>query len=161
MYLRSTPRRNKDGSEVRYLQLAHNEWDPRKRRSAMQVVYSFGREDAGTARRCSGCGRVAGLLDGPALAGAAPGWTTPGPVARRDLGAGRAVGAAGDREGDGRMLKGRRRDEAAERVLFALVANRALEPSSKLAAARWAAEDARSPACRPRATTPATGRWTG
>src|SRR5665811_2477211 len=38
-------------------------------------------------------------------------------------------------------LKGRRRDEAAERVLFALVANRALAPSSKLAASRWACED--------------------
>ena len=34
-----------------------------------------------------------------------------------------------------------RRDETAERVLFALVANRALAPSSKLAAARWVNED--------------------
>ena len=47
MYLRSTPRRNKDGSEVRYLQLAHNVWDPQLRRSKVQVVYNFGREDAG------------------------------------------------------------------------------------------------------------------
>ena len=41
-----------------------------------------------------------------------------------------------------RLLKGCRRDPAAERVLFALVANRALAPCSKLAAARWASEDA-------------------
>ena len=41
-----------------------------------------------------------------------------------------------------RLLKGRRRDESAERVLFALVANRALAPSSKLAAACWVNEDA-------------------
>jgi len=40
-----------------------------------------------------------------------------------------------------RLLAGRRRDERAERVLFALVANRALAPSSKLAAARWINED--------------------
>ena len=46
MYLRSTPRRNKDGSEVRYVQLAHNVWDPQLRRSKVQVVYNFGREDA-------------------------------------------------------------------------------------------------------------------
>ena len=46
MYLRSTPRRNRDGSEVRYLQLAHNVWDPQLRRSKVQVVYNFGREDA-------------------------------------------------------------------------------------------------------------------
>ena len=39
------------------------------------------------------------------------------------------------------LLKGRRLDPGAERVLFALVANRALAPSSKLAAARWASED--------------------
>jgi hypothetical protein len=31
MYLRTIGRRNKDGSEVRYVQLAHNEWDPVRR----------------------------------------------------------------------------------------------------------------------------------
>src|SRR5512133_327210 len=45
MYLRSTPRRNKDGSVVRYMQLAHNVWDPAAKRSRVQVVYNFGRED--------------------------------------------------------------------------------------------------------------------
>jgi hypothetical protein len=39
------------------------------------------------------------------------------------------------------LLTGRRLDPGAERVLFALVANRALAPSSKLAAARWVSED--------------------
>ena len=39
-------------------------------------------------------------------------------------------------------LKTTRRDAAAERVLFALVANRALDPSSKLAAAHWAGRKA-------------------
>jgi hypothetical protein len=39
------------------------------------------------------------------------------------------------------LLKGRRLDPSAERVLFALAANRALAPSSKLAAARWASQD--------------------
>ena len=43
--MRSTPRRNKDGSEVRYLQLAHNVWDPAAKRSRVQVVYNFGREE--------------------------------------------------------------------------------------------------------------------
>ena len=46
MYLRSAPRRNKDGTEVRYLQLAHNVWDPAAKRSKVQVVYNFGCEDA-------------------------------------------------------------------------------------------------------------------
>ena len=40
-----------------------------------------------------------------------------------------------------RVAAGRRLDgEAAERVIFALVAQRALEPGSKLAATRWVAE---------------------
>ena len=38
------------------------------------------------------------------------------------------------------LLAGNRRDQRAERVLFALVANRALAPSSKLAATRWVNE---------------------
>jgi hypothetical protein len=46
MYLRATPRRNKDGSTVRYLQLAYNVWDPLAKRSRAQVLYNFGREDA-------------------------------------------------------------------------------------------------------------------
>lgn len=37
------------------------------------------------------------------------------------------------------LLEGRRLDAGAERVLFALVANRALEPLSKLAATSWGA----------------------
>jgi transposase len=40
-----------------------------------------------------------------------------------------------------RLLKGRRLDPSAERVLFALVASRALAPSSKLAASRWINDD--------------------
>ena len=45
MYLRTTQRRNRDGSSVRYLQLAHNQWDPKAARSTVQVLYHFGRED--------------------------------------------------------------------------------------------------------------------
>src|SRR5450755_1556691 len=45
MYLRTIGRRNKDGSEVRYVQLAHNEWDPQRKCSVAKVIHSFGRED--------------------------------------------------------------------------------------------------------------------
>ena len=45
MYLRTIGRRNKDGSEVRYVQLAHNEWDPQRKISVARVIHSFGRED--------------------------------------------------------------------------------------------------------------------
>src|SRR5665647_1856284 len=110
MYLRTTPRKNKDGSVVRYLQLAHNTWDPVAKRSRAQVIYNFGRED--TANRAALTRLIASVT--------------------RFLGLDAVMR---------RLLKGRRRDEAAERVLFALVANRALAPSSKLAASRWACED--------------------
>jgi Transposase DDE domain len=144
MYLRSTPRRNKDGSEVRYLQLAHNVWDGAAKRSRVQVIYNFGREDAANREALARLvASVTRFLDpGQALAASAEGleftesrplggtWVLDGLWARLEIGAAMR-----------RLLKGRRLDAAAERVLFALVANRALAPSSKLAAARWASED--------------------
>jgi hypothetical protein len=43
MYLRTTARRNQDGTVVRYSQLAENVWDPQKRCAVAKVIYSFGR----------------------------------------------------------------------------------------------------------------------
>jgi hypothetical protein len=144
MYLRSTPRRNKDGSEVRYLQLAHNVWDPQLRRSKVQVVYNFGREDAANREALQRLvASVTRFLDpAAALAAAAEGLEF---TESRPLGGTWALDALWSQLGIGpamrKLLKGRRRDGSAERVLFALVANRALAPSSKLAAARWVSED--------------------
>jgi hypothetical protein len=144
MYLRSTPRRNKDGSEVRYLQLAHNVWDPQKRRSAVQVVYNFGREDTASREALQRLvASVTRFLDpDAALAASADGLEF---TESRPLGGTWVLDALWSRLGIGkemrRLLKGRRRDETAERVLFALAASRALAPSPKLAAARWASED--------------------
>jgi hypothetical protein len=56
--------------------------------------------------------------------------------AARYVGVGRAVARLGVDRLLRRLLADRRADERAERVLFALVANRALEPLSKLAATR-------------------------
>jgi transposase len=144
MYLRSTPRRNKDGSEVRYLQLAHNVWDSRLRRSKVQVVYNFGREDQANREALQRLvASVTRFLDpGAALAATAEGLEFTG---SRPLGGTWALDALWAQLGIGpamrKLLKGRRLDDSAERVLFALVANRALAPSSKLAAARWISED--------------------
>src|SRR6266566_3695067 len=144
MYLRSTPRRNKDGSEVRYLQLAHNMWDPQLRRSKVQVVYNFGREDAANreALRRLVASVTRFLEPDKALAAAVEGLEF---TESRPLGGTWALDALWARLGIGpamrRLLKDRRLGDSAERVLFALVANRALAPSSKLAAARWISED--------------------
>ena len=144
MYLRSTPRRNKDGSEVRYLQLAHNVWDPAAKRSRVQVIYNFGREEPATREALERLvASVARHLEpGKARAIAAEGLEF---AESRPLGGTHVLDALWERLGIGpamrELLKGRRLDPSAERVLFALVANRALAPSSKLAAARWASED--------------------
>jgi Transposase DDE domain len=146
MYLRSTPRRNKDGTEVRYLQLAHNVWDPAAKRSKVQVVYNFGREDSASREALRRLvASVTRYLE-PEKALAAAAGDELEFAESRPLGGTWVLDALWARLGIGaalrRLLKGRRLDESAERVLFALVANRALAPSSKLAAARWISEDA-------------------
>jgi Transposase DDE domain len=145
MYLRTTPRRNRDGSVVRYLQLAHNIWDPQAKRSRVQVVYNFGREDANN--RAALQRLVASLtrfLD-PDQALAATVGEGVGVVESRPLGGAWVLEGLWHRLGIDttmrRLLQGRRLDPSAERVLFALVCNRALAPASKLAAAGWASDD--------------------
>jgi DDE family transposase len=149
MYLRTIGRRNKDGSEVRYVQLAHNEWDPGRRCSVARVIHSFGREDqldrAALARLVRSLSRV--LEPEQALIATAPAeleyvrsvplggaWALDG--LWRRLGIGAAVE---------RLLAARKLDPRAERLLFAMVANRALAPFSKLACCEWLAADVAIP----------------
>jgi hypothetical protein len=145
VYVRTSTRKTSDGRSVRYLQLAHNEWDPVTRRSRTQVLYSFGREGdldrAGVARLVTALSR---LLD-PAAGG--PVGATGGLelTEARPVGGVHVLDALWRRLGiDAAMraeLSGRRLGARAERILFALVANRALAPSSKLAATAWIAHD--------------------
>jgi len=139
--VRTATRRNSDGTPVRYLQLAHNEWDASTKTSRPKVLYSFGREDqldrAVIQRLVASLCR---LLDpGAALAAT----TTSGLsfVESRSFGGAWLLDQLWRRLGIdavmGRLLAGTRRDPATERVIFALVANRALDPSSKLHAAGW------------------------
>jgi len=148
MYVKTTTRKVK-GGEVRYLHLAHNEWDAAARRSVPKLLYSFGREDQldkDAVRRL--VASLARLLD-PADALAA---TTDGDLVfseSRPYGGAYVLDALWNRLGIGSILsglrasgRGRPRDApATERVLFGLVANRALAPSSKLAAAEWMSRD--------------------
>ena len=107
-------------------------------------MYNFGREDAANREALQRLvASVTRYLDpDAALAASADGLEF---AESRPLGGAWVLDALWERLGIGkamrRLLKGRRLDASAERVLFALVANRALAPSSKLAAARWASED--------------------
>jgi hypothetical protein len=145
MYLRESRRTNRDGSVVRYLQLAHNERHPQTGNSVAKVIHNFGRAEQvdrdalarlvasisrfltpEQAAAAAGGGEVE-VLDSRRLGGA---WTLDRLWERLGIGAAIRAAAAG------RRLDG----ETAERVVFALVAQRALEPGSKLAATRWIGE---------------------
>jgi Transposase DDE domain len=148
MYLRTIQRHNKDGSTVRYLQLAHNH--RKGKNTQAEVLLQLGREDRldleGLRRLV---GSISRYLDG---AGAPP-------VAGTDqtlvVESSRQLGSVWLLEGLWRrlgvadalrqVLGGRRFTTAVERVLFALVANRAVDPMSKLSAAEWASCDVAIP----------------
>jgi transposase len=149
MYLRTIQRQNKDGSVVRYLQLAHNVRPPGKRHPQAEVVYSFGREDqldrAALARLVRSISRFldpeqalqATATSELRFAGSRPfGGAYVLDVLWRRLGLAEAIG---------RAASGRKLDPRVERVLFCLVCNRALAPSSKLAALAWSASDVALP----------------
>jgi hypothetical protein len=151
MYLRSTQRRNADGSVVRYVQLAHSRRVEGVTRA--EVLLNLGREDrldaAALRRLVRSINRYLGEPDagGPDVAEAAgdglsvvesrpagTAWLLDG--LWRQLGVDAALA---------RVLGGRRFTTDVERVLFALVANRAIDPMSKLATAEWASCDVAIP----------------
>jgi transposase len=148
MYLRTTQRRNRDGSVVRYVQLAHN------RRvdgvTQAQVLLNLGREDQldrdGLRRLVASIDRYlgepegAGAADAARLAGDGLTVAASRPVGTVHLldGLWRALDVD---TGLRKVLGPRRFTTNVERVLFALVANRAIEPMSKLSAAEWASCD--------------------
>ena len=145
MYLRETRRSNRDGSVVSYLQLAHNERHPESGSPVAEVIHNFGRAEkvdrAALARLVSSISRFltpeqvtaaasggdVEIIDSRRLGGA---WTLD--RVWEQLG----IGAAIRKAAQGRRLDG----PAVERVVFALVAQRALEPGSKLAGTKWVAE---------------------
>jgi Transposase DDE domain len=139
-------RRNKGGQVVRYLQLAHNEWDAQAGVSRTKVLHSFGREDEldrpAIQRLVAALTR---LLD-PAAAASLAGPADMAFTESRPMGGAYALDGLWQRLGIGaavrEALAGRRVDAGrVERILFALAANRALKPSSKLAATDWIAND--------------------
>jgi transposase len=148
MYLRTTQRKNRDGSVVRYVQLAHN------RRvdgvTQAQVLLNLGREDHldrdGLLRLVASINRYLGEPDAGSPADAAQ---LAGDGLR--VAASQPVGTVHLLDGLWqaldvdtalrKVLGSRRFTTDVERVLFALVANRAIDPMSKLSAAEWASCD--------------------
>ena len=152
MFLRETRRTNRDGSVVSYLQLAHNERHPVSGNPVAKVIHSFGRADkvdrAALARLVSSISRFLTPEQAVTAATAVGAGELGGGVEvldSRRLGAAWTLDRLWERLGIGaairRVAAGRRLDgDAVERVVFALVAQRACEPGSKLAATGWVAE---------------------
>src|SRR3990172_4083371 len=140
MYWRTTRRHNQDGSVVEYYQLAETRWDSERRRPTAVIVHNFGRADQidreALRRLARSISRVAhGGIDVPEEV-AARGeaieleWARP-------LGGVHVARALWEELGIGEVLRrhvrprGRRAPH--ELALFTMVANRLLEPVSKLA----------------------------
>ena len=155
MYLRTSRRKNKDGSVTEYYQLAHNERHPQTRKPVAQIIHNFGRADQldrdELVRLCKSIARVCDLEVVDQLAqreGERTKDALPDDVKLiRTLGLGNVVviEALWERLGIGptlreRLQKKRRRLEY-ERSLLAMTANRLCEPESKLGVwDRWLAK---------------------
>src|SRR3954466_1609206 len=145
MFLREVKRENRNGTQVSYLQLVHNDWDPAARTSRTKILYSFGRTDqvdtAAIERLIVSLSR---LLD-PAAALRATTGSDLNFVCSRPWGGTDVLDGLWRRLGIDtamtKLLAKRRVRSPFERGLFGLGANRALAPSSKLAAADWITHD--------------------
>ena len=129
MYLRTTKRRNGDGSEVHYYQLAENVWDKERGCAIAKVVHNFGRAeelDTDALKRLAKSILRVFPADEAAATTAAPDLKL---LAARPYGGIFVLEQLWRELGLDALLG---RGSKSERALFAMVANRALEPYSKL-----------------------------
>ncbi|WP_459873980.1 IS1634 family transposase, partial [Endothiovibrio diazotrophicus] len=146
MYLRESKQKRADGRVVTYLQIAENAWNPEKKRSQARIVYNCGRGDDPQAverlrrlaksilRRCSP----------EEIVTDSPEWSL---VCAWPYGDVYALEETWRRLGIDKVIRKqvakRRFDFDMERALFAMVANRACAPASKLYChEQWLKEDA-------------------
>ena len=156
MYLRRSSRTNKDGTTTSYLALAHNYRDPDTGVSKPKVLHSFGREDEldpdALERLMASIARHLDVAVPSSADDRDPAGLDLEPVDGRDLGGVWVLDQLWSKLGiDVEIRKlarspkhrpGRKLDiSLLERILFALVAGRALAPSSKLEATRWIREE--------------------
>ena len=149
MYVRTIQRKNKDGSTVEYVQLAHNVWNPEKGFAQAEVVYSFGRKDQldieAIKRLVNSLCRFLDPEDALRHQAQSGKQDVLSFVRSRPAGGAYLLKALWNRLNIGAVLKAALKDREftapVEQSLFAMVANRALCPSSKLAIEQWAAEE--------------------
>lgn len=146
MYIRTIKRKNKDGSVVEYVQLANNIWDKDKGFAKAQVIHSFGRRDQLDVEALKrlvksmsrfldpeDCLRIEHQDEHLKISSSRP---SGGAYLLKELWKRLHIDDCFKKAIDGRSFTAPIAD-----AIFAMVANRALAPSSKLAIEQWAAEE--------------------
>jgi len=147
MYIRTVTRKNKNRPDVAYIQLAHNVRDEKSGQVKANILYNFGRADqldvAAIRRLVRSLSRFLSPEEMLQVQGEVNGalrflWS-------RSMGGAWALRRLWERLGLdqalNRALSGRGFSSPVEWAIFAMVANRALAPSSKLATEEWARQD--------------------
>ena len=146
--MRRTKRTNKDGSTVSYLQLAHNERHAVTGNPVAKVIWNFGREDSvdkDALRRLMQS--IARVLDPEDQIAVEMGIELGSISIESDKSLGGAWALdqlwtkLGIRSAFEELLRERQFEAPVERAVFAMTANRALAPSSKLALEDWVEND--------------------
>ena len=147
MYLRETRQKRADGSVITHLQLAESVWNPDKGRSETRILYNCGRaEDPEVTERLRRLAKSILRRAAPEeIVAEHPGWQVVNAWPYGDV---YALDALWARLGIAQVIEevvgGRRFDFPVERALFAMVANRACAPASKLCCfSQWLTEDVR------------------
>jgi len=148
MYLRTTKRKNKDGSYTEYYQLAHNTRHPETKNPVPQVIHSFGRADQldrdALVRLCRSIARVCNLeivdlkeaAKSNKLKGLEAAFDSVKLIKTVEFGTIEVIKSLWKKLGIGEALRSidprKGKGEGYEQALLAMVANRLCEPESKL-----------------------------
>jgi transposase len=141
MYLRTTQRKNKDGSVTKYYQLAHNQRHPDTGRTTAKILHSFGRADKldreQLVRLCRSIARVCGVeVVDPLDASEEQGGLPRDVVIRQtvEFGTVLVIEELWERYGIGKTIRKviGKKQVSYDKALLALVANRLCKPESKL-----------------------------
>ena len=151
MYLRQSKQTRADGSTLSHLQIAESVWDPLKKRSRVRIVYNCGRsDDPEVTERLRRLARsILKRCSPEAIVAQDPSWRVLDAWPYGDVHVlehlWRRVGLP---ELIGELVGARKLKFPVERALFAMVANRACAPSSKLYChEQWLDEDVRIEGC--------------
>lgn len=147
MYLRESRQKRADGSVLTHLQLAESVWDPDKQRAQVKILYNCGRaEDPASTERLRRLAQsILRRCAAEQIVAEDPAWQVVNAWPYGDL---YVLEQLWRRLGIGEVIAevcgGRKFDFCVERALFAMVANRACAPASKLYCyEQWLKEEVR------------------